>query len=633
MEMAVAAPPAPVVPNVLCCECGVSIPPNPTGMCISCLRQSVDVTEGISTNVSVYQCRNCQRWLRPPWTNCELESRELMALCLRKINGLGGVKLVDTCWVWTEPHSRRLKTKLTVQKEVVNGAVLQQSFIVEFVIRNQQCQDCQRAFAEGSWQALVQLRQRVDHKRTFFYLEQLLLKHGAHEKASGIQALRDGMDFYFETRSHASHFLQFIGSAVPCKTRHSRKLVGADLKSNTYNFKYTYYTEIAPTCKDDLVYLPAALANDLGNLSRLCLVQKVNNHVTFIDPLTCQRGEVDADKYWRHSMDKARSLASSSQMIEYTVLGSEPVLTASQVHVASKKRQARAAGRNKKRKSRNRGVDEEDRRTAPSAADEASVASSGSKRRADVSERSISRRHRLADVTVARTSDLGSNDQTFLVRSHLGHLLRAGDLVLGYDVQGTNFATIDDDVDADDFPEVILVRKLRGHGGRRRWHVKKIDEVVQAEDADEGAAPRGKKKRAERQAQQAAEDEAAQYEQFLQQLEVDAEMRSNVNIYKNQQAAAAAANGGADSMETGEEGDEPEDVEDIRMDELLDALTLDDADADPDDDDAPAIFADQQSAPGASANAEQTQQLMNAVVRTEGDEAFMPKDMKPPSFL
>ena len=28
------------------------------------------------------------------------------------------VKLVDAVWIWTEPHSKRLKIKLTVQKEV-----------------------------------------------------------------------------------------------------------------------------------------------------------------------------------------------------------------------------------------------------------------------------------------------------------------------------------------------------------------------------------------------------------------------------------------------------------------------------------------------------------------------------------
>lgn len=103
-----------------------------------------------------------------------------MAICLRKISGLSSVKLIDASWIWTEPHSQRLKVKLLIQKEVMNGLVLQQSTIVEFVIRNQQCVQCQASFAQGAWHSIVQVRQRASHKRTFFFLEQILLRYNAH---------------------------------------------------------------------------------------------------------------------------------------------------------------------------------------------------------------------------------------------------------------------------------------------------------------------------------------------------------------------------------------------------------------------------------------------------------------------
>lgn len=54
-----------------------------------------------------------------------------------------------------------MKVKLTVQKEVAQGAVLQQTFVVEFTIFNQICDDCQRIEAKDYWKALVQVRQRV----------------------------------------------------------------------------------------------------------------------------------------------------------------------------------------------------------------------------------------------------------------------------------------------------------------------------------------------------------------------------------------------------------------------------------------------------------------------------------------
>ena len=65
-------------------------------------------------------CRNCERYLSPPqnWLPAELESRELLAICLRRLKGLKEVRLIDAGFIWTEPHSKRLRVKLTVQKEV-----------------------------------------------------------------------------------------------------------------------------------------------------------------------------------------------------------------------------------------------------------------------------------------------------------------------------------------------------------------------------------------------------------------------------------------------------------------------------------------------------------------------------------
>jgi len=153
-----------------------------------------------------------------------------MALCLTNVSGLkkkrnenggGQVRLVDAAWVWTEPHSMRLKIRLTIQREVVaGGAILQQSFVVTFIVRNQQCIECQAAFRQGTWKVLVQVRQRVGHKRTFLYLEQLILKHGAHRGCLSIETFKDGMDFYFPDKGKAARFMSFLEDVVPLKVCH-----------------------------------------------------------------------------------------------------------------------------------------------------------------------------------------------------------------------------------------------------------------------------------------------------------------------------------------------------------------------------------------------------------------------------
>jgi hypothetical protein len=123
---------------------------------------------------------------------------------------------------------------------------VQQSFVVEYVVQNNQCPICERREAKDTWNAACQLRQHVTntslsnrqlkfhcftvsvefvflfpfnlgfsrfmlplpsspfpfqvvHKRTFFYLEQLILRHNAHVNCSNIVERRDGLDFFFQT--------------------------------------------------------------------------------------------------------------------------------------------------------------------------------------------------------------------------------------------------------------------------------------------------------------------------------------------------------------------------------------------------------------------------------------------------
>lgn len=61
------------------------------------------------------------------------------------------MKLVDAQFIWTEPHSRQLKVKVTIQKEVMSGTKLQQTFIVNFTVQNLQCEDCKRVYTPHLW--------------------------------------------------------------------------------------------------------------------------------------------------------------------------------------------------------------------------------------------------------------------------------------------------------------------------------------------------------------------------------------------------------------------------------------------------------------------------------------------------
>jgi len=92
----------------------------------------------------------------------------------------------------------------------MNNISIQQSFVVEFYIQYHMCPDCQKSFTPHTWGAVVQVRQKVDHKRTFFMLEQLILKHNLHHKIMKVKETPDGLDFYFKNEGHTRKLLSFL---------------------------------------------------------------------------------------------------------------------------------------------------------------------------------------------------------------------------------------------------------------------------------------------------------------------------------------------------------------------------------------------------------------------------------------
>ena len=172
-----------------------------------------------SCAASISFCRNCERFLSPPatWTLARPESQELLAICLKKLKGLNKVRMTDAHFIWTEPHSKRLRVSMTIQKEVLTATILEQIFEIEYLVQHGQCPDCAKLAAKNTWKALVQVRQKVPHKRTFLYLEQLILKHGAQKDTISVKEVRDGLDFFYSSRSHAIKMVDFLQSVVPIR--------------------------------------------------------------------------------------------------------------------------------------------------------------------------------------------------------------------------------------------------------------------------------------------------------------------------------------------------------------------------------------------------------------------------------
>ena len=322
------APDGPVGATVLCCECSAPISGALAGgaRCAECLKLSVDASAGVQREAVLHTCGDCGRSLSPPsqWLTAAPESRELLALCLKKLRGLARLRVVDASFVWTEPHSRRIKVKITVQQEAFPGAIVQQSFEVEFVVANQQCPDCRKSYTHHSWRAVVQTRQKVPHKRTFLFLEQLILRHGAHHDAINIKEVHDGIDFYFGQRNQAEKFVDFLHSVTPIHLKKSQQLISEDIHTSTKQYKFTFSVEIVPVCKEDLIALPLKLAKESGNISPLVLCHRIGTAINILDPQTLQTADISARQFWHTPF---RPIASVADLVEYIVLDIEPLPT------------------------------------------------------------------------------------------------------------------------------------------------------------------------------------------------------------------------------------------------------------------------------------------------------------------
>jgi nonsense-mediated mRNA decay protein 3 len=310
----------------ICCVCGIGIAPNAANMCARCICAEVDLTASLPKQCSISWCKSCNRYQRPPWVAAELESPELLALCLAKIKGMSkSIKLVDAHWVWTEPHSRRLKIRVTARGEALAGVIVEQSFTIEFVVMPLQCEDCTALATEhGVWKALVQVRQKVRHQRTFLFLEQLLLKHGLTNAIQRVVSMPGGLDLYFGGRSASAQLIQLTESLAPVRVKHSKRLISQDFHSNIANYKYTTFVDIAPICRFDLIFVPKKLRTQLGGIRSFQLVLKICGFIRMINA----EGEVfkttdlDEATYWRNA-GSLLPLCTVEDLIEFVVLDIE----------------------------------------------------------------------------------------------------------------------------------------------------------------------------------------------------------------------------------------------------------------------------------------------------------------------
>eukprot|EP00916_Digyalum_oweni_P008363 GHVL01014029.1.p1 GENE.GHVL01014029.1~~GHVL01014029.1.p1 ORF type:complete len:376 (-),score=49.51 GHVL01014029.1:1034-2161(-) len=362
------------------------------------------------------------------------------------------------------------------------------TFVIDYVVQATQCDDCKKTYTPHTWNALVQVRQHTDHKRTIYFLEQVIMKHNVHEHVLDIEEKSDGLDFQFASRQHAQTFSDFIQNYFVARTKNSKQLISHDSHNMTYYHKYTILCDLSPICKDDLVLLNKmpGFSSKLG----LLLCDKVTSSIRLVDPFSSQNYDISAVTYWKVPFN---SILKRRHLTEFIILDIEKVTNPerpknSKKHIPNGKRY-------------------------------------------------------LAEAEIARTADLGSNDERLVVRTHLGGHLKVGDLCAGYDLRTINLSGIETEIVDQLQYDVILVRKIYFKDSKtRNWTLKELH----------------KRKNS------ATGDRRKDVEDFKIDIEEDLEMRKEVNLYKNPKWVPSA------NPQNNED-----DIPEIQLAELLEDLTLD----------------------------------------------------------
>ncbi|KAH0465986.1 hypothetical protein IEQ34_006089 [Dendrobium chrysotoxum] len=186
-------------------------------------------------------------------------SRELLTFFLRHLKPLTHhICIIIAEFMWIEPHSKRIKLLLYVQREALNGAILEKFHLIEFTQYDNLYESCSR-------------------------FNPIL--------TSGLSQFSYVSMFSIITPSSiwSNSFFIMVATTQTLRIKEAdrdKQLVSHDSKSNTYNFKHTFSVEIYPICREDLICLPPKVVSTLCNLGLVMLCIKVSNSIVLLDPFT-----------------------------------------------------------------------------------------------------------------------------------------------------------------------------------------------------------------------------------------------------------------------------------------------------------------------------------------------------------
>ena len=459
--------------KIVCCLCSAVIDANPRGTCEACLKKSLNIKTCIPTEFELQYCKGCQRFLRPPYVKIERDSADMMKLCLSRIKSYDKkVKIIDSNFIYTEPHSKVIKIKISIQKEVEKN-ILSQNLIIEFKEKWNLCRDCQKLQTPHTWSSCVQIRQRVPHKKTMLYLEQIILKNKMQKSSLYFEEANDGFDFFFSTRRAGEIFSNWIATVVPSKITYHKKYVS--LSTSTF----TYLVDVANVAKYDLFILDKDSYKKLGGIGPLLICTRLSSRTIFIDPRTFNHLYLDGNTFFKY---KFNPFCNSNQLTEFLVLdvyeeidynfGS---INNNNTNNNKNEKKKKNKGKKKNKRKKDESDSEEEKKeennvintNESESVDSMSISTNYEKGVKDKEKKLEEDKEYILKckktfIKIIRNNNEKDKGEIIEIKSHLADVIKVGEIYLGYDLKSINLdsensAFLEGNINR--LPDVILVRK------------------------------------------------------------------------------------------------------------------------------------------------------------------------------
>ncbi|KNA18511.1 hypothetical protein SOVF_069850 [Spinacia oleracea] len=360
-----------------------------------------DPTRELPKSVVIMYCEGCQSYSytgRSVWHKFDPNSLTLLRFLLRRVSfHIRKLQLWLISAHFMEHDNgfdSTVRVALNLQYEAADGSRHTKISTVRYNLGYLKCPSCSDLIDETQLSSVLQLRLYSCSNQILDLLHlRVLQKRPTFFNIKKIKHTDNGMDFFFDSEHGARKLNYFLKVEAPVKTDPIiENIVSTDtMIDNTAICQSCIRVTVCPISRDDLVYLPKKVFAALG--------------IEYMGPLViCTKvsrnitfiDPLKLNECWINSnnywRDPFEPLKVSQELVEYIVLDIEIVLSGPL--------------------------------------------------------------NSLGKARVARVSDFGKNDTSFMVETHLGNTLKAGDYALGYDLVGAVVMNCEDML-----PDVVLIKK------------------------------------------------------------------------------------------------------------------------------------------------------------------------------